>query len=98
MARAAGPCRRAIIKDGKIVGWEVVKKSPRANKIRKGTFVIWDDLCQTTRAKGTLSDVAYYLYHHAGEGYCRPMYWTRKRPVDLNPAEKRAIKKYLEED
>ena len=96
MARAAGPCKRAIIKNGEIVSWEIVKRSPKA-KVRQGTFVVWDDLCQTTVKKGSLSDVAFYLYHHP-EGDCQILYFGKGgRLVALNPTEKRAIRRYLEE-
>ena len=95
MARAAGPCKRAIIKDGKIVGWEVMKRPRKVNKIRQGTYVVWDNLCETTRAKGSLSDVAFYLYHHP-EGDCQALFLTRKGLDNLNAAEKRYIRNYLE--
>ena len=92
MARAAGPCRRAVIENGQIIGWEIMKKKRSPAPIRSGKFIVWDDLCETTRYEGSLSQVASYLYYE-DDSYCKVLY---NDMTDLRPAERKYLRKSLE--
>ena len=95
MARAASPCKRAIIRDGQVVGWEIMKKSPKRQVIRPGQFILWDDLCQAERFRGSLVDLANFLYfdYEGIAEMCQPLY---KDHSPLNRAEKAYLRRRLE--
>ena len=97
MGRAAGPCRRAIIHDGQIVGWETMKKSSRPKVRSDNRFVVWDDLCQAVRCRGSLWRVASYMRTEDAQ-YCVLMHeGGRGGLTPLTCAEKALVKRRGEE-